>query len=184
MTAALPETGRRGIRPMTDTVILAAIAGAHGIKGEVRLKLFAESLDSLKRHKLFAAARGAEARTLTLQSMRPDKAGAIARFAEIADRTAAEGMRGMTLAVPRDALPPLADGEYYHTDLIGRAVVSTEGVEVGSVIAVENFGAGDILEIQKPDGKTFMVPFNPQAVPEVGTAPGSPVTLNPNFIDV
>jgi 16S rRNA processing protein RimM len=183
LTAALPDIGRRGIRPMNDTVILAAIAGAHGIKGEVRLKLFAESLDSLKRHKAFVATRGAEACTLTLQSMRPDKAGAIARFAEIADRTAAEGMRGMTLAVPREALPPLADGEYYHTDLIGRAVVSTEGVEIGSVIAVENFGAGDILEIQKADGKTFMVPFNPQAVPEVGPNAGDVITLDSRFVE-
>jgi 16S rRNA processing protein RimM len=164
---------------MTETVILAAIAGAHGIKGEVRLKLFAESLDSLAAHKVFAASRGGETSTLTMMSMRPDKAGAIARFAEIADRTAAEGMRGMTLGVARDALPLLDDGEYYHTDLIGLPVVSTDGAAVGDVIAVENYGAGDILEIRKADGKTFMVPFNPQAVPDVGSV----ITVAAGFID-
>lgn len=164
---------------MTENVILAAIAGAHGIKGEVRLKLFAESLDSLAKHKVFAAERGGTVQTLTLQSMRPDKAGAIARFAEIADRTAAEALRGMTLGVSRDALPALGDGEFYHADLIGRAVVSTEGADVGKVVAVENFGAGDILEIVKPDGKTFMVPFNPNAVPEVGAV----IMLDARFVE-
>lgn len=164
---------------MTENVILAAIAGAHGIKGEVRLKLFAESLDSLKRHKAFIAERGGVVQVLTLRAARPDKAGAIARFAEIADRTAAEGLRGMTLAVPRDALPPLAEGEYYHADLIGRAVVTTDGDAVGDVVAVENFGAGDILEIRKPDGKTFMVPFNAQAVPEVGAV----IMLDARFVE-
>jgi 16S rRNA processing protein RimM len=165
---------------MTGRVTLAAIAGAHGIKGEVRLKLFAQSLDSLSAHKAFDAHRGdIAAGTLTLVSMRPDKAGAVARFAEIADRTAAEGLRGTVLSVPRDALPPLADGEFYHADLIGLPVVSTDGSAVGAVIAVENFGAGDILEIRKADGKTFMVPFNPQAVPDVGAA----ITVAAAFVD-
>jgi len=145
-------------------VTLAAVAGAHGIGGEVRLKVFAESLDSLKRHKSFDAA----GRTLTLRSLKPGKPDAVARFAEIATREAAEALRGTPLTVPREALPPLAEGEYYHADLIGRTVVATDGREVGTVVAVENFGAGDILEIAKPGGGTFMVPFRPDAVPEVG----------------
>ena len=100
---------------MTEQVILAAVAGAHGVGGEVRLKLFAESLDSLKAHKaLFAGER-----PLTLKSVKPGGNGAIARFAEIADRGAAEALRGTLLTVPRDALPPLGEGEYYHADLIG-----------------------------------------------------------------
>lgn len=165
---------------MTGRVTLAAIAGAHGIKGEVRLKLFAESLDSLSAHKAFAAQRaGGEPCALTLVSLRPDKAGAIARFAEIADRTAAEAMRGTVLSVDRATLPPLEPGEYYHADLIGLPVVSTDGSAVGEVIAVENFGAGDILEIRKVDGRTFMVPFNPQAVPDVGSV----ITVAAGFVD-
>jgi 16S rRNA processing protein RimM len=149
---------------VTTPVTLAAIAGAHGITGEVRLKLFAESVDSLKRHKAFAAGK----RTLTLTSIRPDKAGAVARFAEVADRTAAEGLRGTLLTVDRAQLPPLAPGEYYHADIIGLAVVTTCGEAVGTVTAIENYNAGDILEITRADGKTVMVPFRPPAVPEVG----------------
>lgn len=150
---------------MTD-VTLAAIAGAHGITGEVRLKLFGQSIESLSAHKVFDAG----GRTLTLKSIRPDKIGAVARFAEIGDRTAAEGLRGTLLAVPRASLPPLADGEYYHADIIGLPVVTTAGDPVGTVTAIENFNAGDILEIRYPDGRTVMVPFRPPAVPEVGTA--------------
>jgi 16S rRNA processing protein RimM len=75
-------------------------------------------------------------------------------------------MRGTELAVPRDALPPLADGEYYHADLIGLPCVTTEGTAVGTCIAVENFGASDVLEIERPDKKTFMVPMIASVVPE------------------
>lgn len=150
---------------MSD-VTLAAIAGAHGITGEVRLKLFGQGLESLQAHKVFVAG----GRTLTLKSLRPDKIGAVARFAEIGDRTTAEGLRGTLLAVPRDSLPPLAEGEYYHADIIGLPVVSLEGEAVGTVTAIENFNAGDILEITLLDGKTAMVPFRPPAVPEVGVS--------------
>jgi 16S rRNA processing protein RimM len=94
------------------------------------------------------------------------KGGAIARFAEVADRTAAEALRGTLLTVPRSALPPLEEGEYYHADLLGLAAVSDTGEPLGTVVAVENFGAGDILEIERPDGKRFMVPMNEAAVPE------------------
>lgn len=144
------------------TVTLAAVAGAHGVTGEVRLKLFTESVDSLKRHKSYNGG------ALTLKSVRAHKGGAIARFAEITDRNAAEALRSTLLTVLRSELPPLAEGEYYHSDLIGLRCVSTEGEDLGTCISVENFGAGDILEIEKPDGKRFMVPMNAQAVPEWG----------------
>jgi 16S rRNA processing protein RimM len=146
-------------------VVLAAVAGAHGIGGEVRLKLFAQGLDSLLAHKVFSAG----GRTLTLKNLRPDKAGAVARFAEISDRNAAESLRGTLLTVPRDSLPPLGEGEYYHADIIGLPVVTLTGEPVGTVTAIENFNAGDILEITRPDGKSFMVPFKAPAVPEVDT---------------
>ena len=145
-------------RPVT----LAVVIGAHGVTGEVRLKLFAEGLESLSTHKSFNGG------ALTLKSVRPGNNGAIARFAEIADRNAAETLRGTELSVPRDALPPLGEGEYYHTDLIGLACVSTEGEALGACVAVENFGAGDVIEIERPDGKRFMVPMTPAAVPEWG----------------
>jgi 16S rRNA processing protein RimM len=138
-------------------VTLAAVAGAHGIGGEVRLKLFAEGLESLKRHKKLQAGD----RTLTLKSVKPGSAGAIARFAEIGDRAAAEALRGTLLTVPRSALPPLGEGEYYHADLIGLPCQSESGEPLGTVVAVENFGAGDLLEIERADGKRALVPFRP-----------------------
>ena len=144
------------------TVTLAAISGAHGVTGEVRLKLFAESIDSLKRHKSYNDG------VLTLKSLRAHKGGGIARFAEVTDRNAAEALRSTLLTVPRADLPPLDEGEYYHSDLIGLPCVSTDGTDLGTCIAVENFGAGDVLEIEKPDGKKFMVPMNERAVPEWG----------------
>jgi 16S rRNA processing protein RimM len=141
-------------------VVLAAIAGAHGVTGEVRLKLFGEGVAALKRHQSFNDG------ALTLKSVRDDgKGGAVARFAEIADRNDAEALRSTTLAVPRTALPPLAEGEYYHADLLGLAAVSDTGEALGAVVAIENFGAGDILEIERPDGKRFMVPMTEAAVP-------------------
>jgi 16S rRNA processing protein RimM len=138
-------------------VTLAAVAGAHGIGGEVRLKLFARGLDSLKRHKILFAG----ARALTVTSVRAGSAGAIARFAEIPDRAAAEALRGQLLTVPRSALPPLAEDEYYHADLIGLPCESASGEPLGKVVAVENFGAGDLLEIEKPDGKRALIAIRP-----------------------
>ena len=145
-------------RPVT----LAVVIGAHGVTGEVRLKLFAEGLDSLSAHKSFNDG------ALTLKSLRPGSNGTIARFAEVADRNAAEAMRGTELTIPRETLPPLADGEYYHADLIGLPCVSTDGAALGMCVAVENFGAGDVIEVERPDRKRFMVPMNAEAVPEWG----------------
>jgi 16S rRNA processing protein RimM len=139
-------------RPVT----LAAVIGAHGVAGDVRLKLFGEGPDSLKHYK----ALNAGGRMLTLTSIRPGPNGAVARFAEVTDRNAAEGLRGTELTVPRSALPPLGEGEYYHVDLIGLPCVADTGEAIGRVVTVENFGAGDILEIEKPDGKRFMVPIH------------------------
>lgn len=144
-------------RPVT----LAAIIGAHGVTGEVRLKLFGEGVVALKSYRAFNDS------SLTVVKLKDDgKGGAIARFAEVADRTAAEKLRGTALTVPRSSLPALADGEYYHADLIGLPAVSTDGEALGECVGVENFGAGDVIEVRKPDGKKFMVPMKPQAVPE------------------
>lgn len=147
--------------PSTAPITLAVIIGAHGVMGEVRLKLFADGVDSLKAHTSFNDG------ALTLKSLRPGNA-IIARFAEIPDRNAAEAARGTELTVPRTALPPLAEGEYYHADLIGLPCVSNTGEDLGICVAVENFGAGDVIEVERPDGKRFMVPMKAEAVPEWG----------------
>ena len=149
-------------RPVT----LAAIAGAHGVTGEVRLKLFGDGVSALKHHRAFNDG------ALTLTTLKDDgKGGAIARFAEVNSRTQAEGLRSTTLRVPRSSLPALGEGEYYYADLIGLAAVSDTGAALGTCIAVENFGAGDVLEIERPgaDGQKrlrFMVPMRAEAVPE------------------
>jgi 16S rRNA processing protein RimM len=144
------------------SVTLAVVIGAHGVTGEVRLKVFAEDLSV---HRQFNGG------ALTLKSVRGGSNGTIARFAEVADRNAAEALRGTELSVPRSALPPLGEGEYYHVDLLGLPVVSDEGEALGKVVAIDDFGAGDVIEIERPaddSGKTkrFMVPMNPAAVPE------------------
>jgi len=155
-------------------VTLAVITGAHGVTGEVRLRLFGEGAAALKRYRSFNGG------ALTLKKLRDDnKGGAIARFAEVPDRNAAEALRGTELAVPRSELPQLGEGEYYHADLVGLQAVSASGEELGRCIAVENFGAGDILEIERPDGKRFMVPMTEEAVPEWD---GERLVIADNFV--
>jgi 16S rRNA processing protein RimM len=145
-------------------VTLAAIAGAHGVAGEVRLKLFGEGIATIARQKSFNDG------ALTLVKVREDgKGGAIARLAESTSRADAERLRGTVLTVPRDALPPLAEGEFYHADLLGLTVITDAGDAVGTVLAIENFGATDIIEIAldpvpEKGPKTFMVPMIPAAV--------------------
>ena len=156
--AELPGASSRFGTPKGDPdqqVTLAAIAGAHGIGGEVRLKLFAESLQNLSRQ---TAVRVGE-RLLTLKSVKSGGAAPIVRFAEVTDRSAAEALRGQLITIARAALPPLEEGEYYHADLLGLPCESADGEPLGTVVAVENFGAGDVLEIEKADGKRGMVPF-------------------------
>jgi 16S rRNA processing protein RimM len=137
-------------------VALAAVAGAHGVKGEVRLKLFSDSAASLACHEsLFVG--GALRRLL---SVRDSGRTAVARFDGIADRTAAEGLRGSLVEVDRSSLPALGEGEYYHSDLVGLACADRDGGTFGIVVAVENFGAGDLLEVELPDGKRSLIPFS------------------------
>ena len=138
-------------------VTLAAVAGAHGIKGEVRLKLFSDTAESLAQQPKLSVA-GVERRLLKI---RGDNKGAVAQFEGIDDRTAAEGLRGSLVEVERAALPPLGEGEYYHADLIGLPCVDGEGAALGTVVAVENFGAGDLLEIEIEKGRRSLIPFQP-----------------------
>jgi 16S rRNA processing protein RimM len=133
--------------------VLAVVTGAHGLGGEVRVKSFTDDL---------AAYRDFNDGALTLASLRGD----IARFAQVKDRTAAEALRGTELRIPRSALPPLGEGEYYHADLIGLPAVTPDGEPLGTVIAVDDFGAGDVIEIERPTGKRFMVPMRAPAVPD------------------
>ena len=144
-------------RPIT----LAAIAGAHGVRGEVRLKLLCDGLEELRPHRLF------NGDALELEAIRADgKGGALARFAGVSDREAAERLRGTALTVPRGALPALEEGEYYHADLIGLPARTCDGEAIGTIAAVHNYGATDLVEIEREGGKPLLVPITADAVVE------------------
>lgn len=152
-------------------VVLAAIIGAHGVTGEVRLKLFT---DDLRRYKTLHAG----ARIFTLRSLRPGSNGAVARLAEVTDRNAAEALRGTELSVPRSELPPLAEGEYYHADLVGQDAVSSTGEALGRIVEVVDYGAGDLIEIERPDGRRFLVPVG-AGVDDLGP----PIVVHAEFVE-
>jgi 16S rRNA processing protein RimM len=157
-----------------ERIALAAVAGAHGVKGEVRLKLFTDSIDSLARHESVSVG-GAERRLL---SVREGGKAAIACFEGVADRSAAEALRGSLVEVDRSVLPPLEEGEYYHADLIGLPCVDRNGRPVGTVVAVENFGAGDLLEVELEAGRRSLIPFREG----IADLQDGKVVLDPEFL--
>jgi 16S rRNA processing protein RimM len=155
-------------------VALAAVAGAHGVKGELRLKLFSDSIESLSRHQqLYVGGVGRR-----LIGIRDSGKTAVARFEGISDRSAAENLRGSLVEVDRSRLPPLQQGEYYHADLIGCAAVDRHGTAVGTVSAVENYGAGDLLEIEKADRTRLLIPFKPG----IADLDGDKIVIDPEFL--
>ena len=155
-------------------VALAAVAGAHGIKGELRLKLFSASAESLAGH----ATVFIGGREVRLESAKAAGKGVIARLEGIADRSAAEALRGQFIEVDRAALPPLEEGEYYHADLIGLPCIDRAGAPVGRVVAVENFGAGDLLEVEANGGKRSLITFKPG----VADLEDGRIVLDPEFL--
>ena len=155
-------------------IALAAVAGAHGIAGEVKLKLFATGADSLARHRAVVVG----GRAMAISNVRDAGKTAIARFAGVTDRAAAEGLRGQLVEVERSALPPLDPGEYYHADLLGLPVIDAAGEPLGTVVAVENYGAGDLLEIERGDGRKSLIPFRDPIA--LQTAAG--IVADPDFL--
>lgn len=154
-------------------IALAAVAGAHGVKGELRLKLFTDSVDNLKVHEsLFVG--GVERK---LESARPAPPGAVIRLAGLNDRSEAEALRGSLVEVDRASLPPLEEGEYYHADLVGLACFDRDGREIGRVAGVENYGAGDLLEVES-DGKRSLIPFKPG----IADMDGDRIVIDPTFL--
>jgi 16S rRNA processing protein RimM len=155
-------------------IALAAVAGAHGIKGELRLKLFSDSVESLSRHEAVYVG-GAKRRLL---SVRDGGKTAVVRLEGVADRSEAEALRGTLVEIDRSALPPLEEGEYYHADLIGLPAVDASGNAVGTVAGVENYGAGDLLEIEDRNGKRSLIPFREQIADLVDGR----IVLDPQFL--
>ena len=151
-----------------DRVLLAAVIGAHGIKGEVKLKTFTQDPAKLDAYGVLTTEDGRE---LALARFRPTTGDeAIAQFAGIATRNAAERLKGQGLYVARAALPEPEAGEFYHADLIGLAAEDADGAALGSVAAIHNFGAGDVLEVKFADGGSEFVPFTDACVPVVDIA--------------
>ena len=155
-------------------IALAAVAGAHGLNGEVKLKLFAAGADSLARHRNVLV--GGEPRAMS--NVRDGGTTAIARFKGVNDRAAAEALRGQLVEIERAELPALEDGEYYHADLIGLPVVDGEGTPLGTVSAVENYGAGDLLEIERASGGKALIPFRDP----IATFADGRITADPDFL--
>ena len=145
-------------------VVLAVVTGAHGIRGEVRLKSFAERLDY---GPLERSDRGPP---LEILSLRAAKDGLIARVSGVTDRNAAEALKGVELSVARDRLPDPEPDEFYFADLIGLTAERPYGTPLGEVIAVHNYGAGDVLEVRLAEGVTVLLPFTRETVPEIDTA--------------
>ena len=155
---------------MTKDILLAAIIGAQGLKGEVRVKTFTQSADGVASYGGLHTKDGRRFTVTAARATKPDEA--ILTLAEITDRTAAEGLKGTELYVTRDALPPTDEDEFYHADLIGLRAEDETGRVLGTVQAIHNYGAGDVIEIARPDGDTVLLPFTRETVPQIEIAQG------------
>jgi 16S rRNA processing protein RimM len=167
-------------RSSEQRICVARLGAAHGIRGEVRLWSFTADPAAVVDYGPFEAADG---RTIEIVTLRPAKDFFVARLKGVADRTAAEALRNVELFVPRARLPAPQDGEeFYHADLIGLAVVDPSGAELGSVVALHNFGAGDIIEVRRAESRdTVMLPFTQAAVPQIDVAAGRIVVAREHF---
>ena len=160
-------------------ILLGHFGAAHGIRGEVVVKtLTADPADVVAYGPLHDAGR---TRTFALTLLRVTPKGAICRVADVGDRTQAEALRGIDLYVDRDRLPAPAEEEFYHADLIGLAAETADGRAFGRIVAVQNFGAGDLLEIRPAAGgrDTVFLPFTRACVPLVDVAAGRVVVVPP-----
>ena len=168
---------------MADRVCVAQIGAAHGIRGEVRLHSFTEEPSAVTAYGALESEDGR--RHFEIETLRPAKDGFVARFKGIADRNAAETLTNLKLYVPRERLPPVDDkNTFYHADLVGLAAVTPDGAALGTVRAIHNFGAGDIIEIEPADaGEALMLPFTEATVPSVDIANGRLVVVPPDIIE-
>lgn len=161
-----------------ENILLARIGAAHGVRGEVRVKAFTADPLSLAEYSPLAAGDGQE---FHVERLRPAKEVVMAKFRGIDSRDAAEALNGTDLFVSRDRLPATdTDDEFYQADLIGLEAFSEAGVLLGAVIAVQNFGAGDLLEIAPRRGPSLLVPFTRQAVPSIDIGAGRLVAVPPS----
>jgi 16S rRNA processing protein RimM len=153
---------------MAAPICVARIGAAHGVRGAVKLWTFTEDPLAVKRYGPLATKDGA--RAFEVATAREAKGHLVATLKGVATREDAERLNGIELYIARDKLPATDADEYYHADLIGLAAVSSAGEPIGRVIAIHNFGAGDIIEIAPPHGTTMLLPFTNAVVPTVDLA--------------
>lgn len=162
-------------------ILVGQIAGGFGVKGEVRVTAFTADPLALTAYGPLLRADGSVG--LTLTSVRPDKNGVVGRAKEIATKEEADALRGLKLHVPRNRFPEPEEDEFYLTDLIGLEAREPDGTLLGSVRAVQNFGADDMLEIAPAaGGPTWYLPFTRDAVPELHIADGWVLAVRPNEV--
>ena len=163
---------------MSNLILLGRVAGAFGVKGEVRITAYAEDPLALLAYKTLRREDGSPA--LTLTSGRAAKGGLVVRAKEVETREQAEALRGLKLFFPREALPEPEEDEFYYADLLGLAVETPAGERLGKVKAVQNFGAGDLLEIDPGQGRpSVLLPFTREVVPEVRLKEGRLIAVPP-----
>src|SRR5262245_18319774 len=161
-----------------DRIVVAQIGAAHGIRGEVRLFSFTGDPMAVADYGPLETEDGS--RSFEIETVRPAKDHLVARLRGVHDLKAAEQLRNLKLYVPRSRLPPPDEEEYYHADLIGLAVVMRDGKEFGTVVAIQNYGAGDLVEVAPAaGGPTVMLPFTDSVVPVVDIAAGRLVVEPP-----
>lgn len=165
-----------------ETLILVArVAGAFGVRGEVRITTFTADPLSLQDYGLLLRQDGSPG--LTLSQARVSKGGVVARAREVETREQAEALRGLRLFIARDRLPEPEEDEFYLADLIGLSVASPEGEAMGTVKSVHDFGAGDLIEVQPEAGPSWWLPFTRENVPEVLIAEQRLVVIRPEETD-
>lgn len=164
-----------------NLIFVAQVGAAHGVRGEVKVTTFTADPMALAAYKTLMRQDGSPA--LTIASARPAKDGLVARLKGVDDRNAAEALRGLKLYISRDSLPEPEEDEFYLADLIGLSVETAEGELLGKVKTVQDFGAGDLLEIQPRAGATWWLPFTREAVPQVLIAQGKLIAAPPASIE-
>jgi 16S rRNA processing protein RimM len=162
-------------------ICVARIGAAHGVRGAVKLWTFTEDPLAVQSYGPLATKDGA--RQFEIANVRAAKDHLVATFKGVASRNDAEKLNGIELYVAREKLPATDDDEYYHADLIGLAAVNAANELLGRVIAIHNFGAGDIIEIAPPQGATMLLPFTNAVVPTVDIAGGRVVIELPQEIE-
>jgi 16S rRNA processing protein RimM len=165
---------------MTRDVLLGVVIGAQGLKGDVKVKTFTEAPGKLG---AYGPLHDKAGRTLTVASVRASKDGAIVQFREVSGRNAAEALKGAELFVARGQFPAAAAEEFYHADLMGLAAEDIEGRAIGTVRAIHNFGAGDVIEIVRADGDEVFLPFTREVARLIDTDAGRIVIAAPEEVE-